>query len=247
MQAETLRIANRALCAAPDAPRIRAKLRRLLGNSSHFSLHDTGSASREALEQYIHGSFSDAYGADVTEFAPLLLELQCASSTSGVVGLRPAVDGPLFSEAYLDSPVEQFASELSGQSIERHDIIEVGNLAAIRPGACQLINIMLAALTSAAGFRYACLASTSKLERILHKQHFTLSSIAMADPVRLGKDAARWGSYYATEPRVLLVDLQATMATLNEQFLSAEIFRLYASNIKAFAPKLNSSTTVAEH
>jgi hypothetical protein len=213
-------------------------LYRLLGKRSDFALHDARSLRRPELENYTARCFERAYRAEVTDFAPLLLELCCTGSISGVAGVRPAGHEPLFLEHYLDEPVERVATAVAGQSIGRHEIVELCNLAALRPGACQLINIMLATVLYGAGFRYAGLVSTAQLERIVRKQHFVVESITAADPARLGAVSARWGSYYDSEPNVILVDLSATMAALHDHRLSAAIIRHYATTIDRLVDQL---------
>ena len=152
----------------------------------------------------------------------------------------------LFSEHYLDAPVEQVVSEFTGLCVERSEILEIASLAALRPGACQLINIMLLAVAHAAGFRYGCFASTSQLQRILSKQHFVVTALADADPACLGAYAARWGSYYETEPRVLLVDIEASLRSLQNQYLSAAFFELYAPLISETARQLKHAAAISK-
>jgi hypothetical protein len=206
-------------------------LHRLLGGVAELRLHGRHSLQRAELQAYIAMCFQRAYQAEVSEFAPLLLELSCAGSISGVAGLRPAASEPLFLEQYLDVPVEQVASRVAGQPVNRDEIVELCNLAALRPGACQLINIMLAAVLHAAGYRYASLAGTAQLERILCKQSFALIPVASADPARLGVAAAQWGSYYAASPKVLLVDLAQTMQAINTQRLASAVCEHFADTI----------------
>jgi hypothetical protein len=223
--------------------RMRSQLRRLLAKNSIFALHDQASPKRDELQQYVYDCFRRAYAADIAEFAPLLLELRCAERTSGVVGIRAAGQHSLFSEQYLDAPIERVVSDFTGQSVQRSQILEIASLAALRPGACQLINIMLVASAHAAGFRYGCFASTSQLQRILQKQHFSVATLAAAEPECLGDDAARWGSYYETEPRVLLVDIEASFQALQNQYLSAAFLELYAPLVRETSLQLMMATT----
>jgi hypothetical protein len=213
-------------------------LRRLLGSGSDFFLHDADSSQRNELESYITRCFEQAYNARINDFAPLLLELRCAGSASGAAGIRFASKAPLFLEHYLDVPVEQVASQVAGQPILRNEIVEMCNLAALRPGACQLINIVLAAALHAAGFCYAGFAGTAQLERIVRKQHFAVTAIAVADPARLGADADQWGSYYDTSPNVLLVDLQQTMEALRTQYLPTAVCAIFAETIDGLSTRL---------
>jgi hypothetical protein len=214
------------------------RLRRIIGTRSRFVLHGQGSPHRDALQAYIATCFARAYRAEVTEFAPLLLELRCAGKINGVAGIRPADRSPLFLEHYLDDPVERVAATLTGQPIERREIVELGNLAALRPGACQLINIILAATLHDAGFRYAGLVSTAKLERILRRQHFSVQNVVAADPARLGRAAAKWGGYYDSDPKVIWIDLAKTVAALHEQRLPAAICLHFAATIDQLAGQI---------
>lgn len=234
-----------SLGVEPQQHRAPHLLRRLLGTSAEFELHDACSARRPALEKYIAQCFQRAYQAEVTEFAPLLLELRCGHSTSGVAGIRPAGRAPLFFEHYLDVPVEEVAGQLAGQPVARHEIVEICNLAALRPGACQLINIILAAALHGAGFRYAGFAVTAQLERLICKQHFVVQPVAIADPARLGSAAAQWGSYYASSPNVLLVDLPRSMPILHSHYLPSAIFQIYADTIQSLSNSLGAFQRVA--
>jgi len=208
-------------------------LRRLLGRGSEFELHTADSSERVGIEQYIHRCFAKTYQADVTEFAPLLLSLRCAGSLSGAVGIRTADSSPLFAEAYLDRPLEQIASDISGSSIDRDELVEIGNMAAMRPGSGQLLNIILVAVMHGAGIRYAGFACTDILQKILRKQHFVFHSVATANPERLGDSAAQWGSYYDTDPSVILVDVPATLDELRSQYLSGAVLRFFKAEINS--------------
>ena len=56
-----------------------------------------------------------------------------------VVGLRPAMQGALFLEQYLDAPACQMIAARSGVPVRREQVIEVGNLAALAPGGALVI------------------------------------------------------------------------------------------------------------
>jgi hypothetical protein len=235
---ETQAISTLARPAAVKQQRAGSRsLRRLLGTRSAFELHAADSASRPELEAYIARCFERAYGATVAEFAPQLLELSCAGNISGVAGVRPASHSRLFLEQYIDESVEDLAAREIG-AVERHEIVELCNLAAFRPGACQLINIMLAPVLYGAGFRYAGLVSTAKLEGIIRKQGFSVRAVTRADPVRLGAAAADWGSYYDTAPNILFVDLERTMAALRGQRLAAAFLIHYRAQIRCLSDRL---------
>lgn len=229
---------------ALDRPRKAApkQLRRLLNVGSEFVLHDRQSCRPEQQERYIADTYSQAYQASVTEFAPYLLELTCGGSISGVAGIRPAMSNnaanKLFLEHYLDVPLDELVAPRVGKPTERAAYVEVCNLAARRPGACQLINIVLVASLYAAGFRYAGFVSTAQLERIVRKQHFSVRNIAVADPSRLGNVAGQWGNYYECSPNVLLVDIRKTLQNIREYTLPRAVLAFYVSSIEAVGQRL---------
>ena len=67
-------------------------------------------------------------------------------------GIRLASSGPTFLERYLDEPLEAAVTRLSGSSVSRAQLVEVGNLAALSAGSARIMIIavtwLLAAQTS---------------------------------------------------------------------------------------------------
>ncbi len=222
-----------------QVPRLPAMVRRLMRNNPCFRLHNTGSDRRPELQDYIRRTFAKAYDADVQVFAPLLLELRCAGSVSGVAGIRPAANTSLYVEHYLDEPAERAIRKTMGEAVSREQILEICNLAALAPGACQLINITLAAAVLAGGYRYAILAGTAQLRKILTKQNFVVRTLTSADPSRLGAGAGQWGRYYDTCPEVLIVDVRATVTALREQLLASALLDFLAADTRALGQELH--------
>jgi len=220
-------------------------LRRLLGNNPQFSLCHEGSSGRAVAEAYIADCFARAYGAQVTKFAPMLLALRCAGSVQAVIGLREAAREHLFLEQYLDEPVEQTLSAKCERQIARNDIMELGNLASLRPGVCQLVYLVLASALYRSGYRFAVFAGTSQVERIISKLNFSLHKIQPADPARLGNAANSWGTYYTTSPHVLVVDLQKSLPKLQENLLAAAVLEFYTDQIDELVGELKTRRQLA--
>ena len=178
------------LTVTSTAPDIRLPgmplLRRLLGANPEFCLYSSPAPERAAAEAYVADCFARAYGAEVTEFAPHLLAVRCAGQISGVAGIRPA-DQSLFSERYLDEPVDSLLGDLYGRRVSRAEVFELSNLAALRPGVCQLMYMVMAAFLYRAGFRYVVFAGTAQVERTVRKMSFAVTPLAPADPARLGE------------------------------------------------------------
>jgi len=213
-------------------------LRRLLGNSPQFAFLDEHAPNRAEAETYIANCFARAYGARVTQFAPMLLGLRCAGSLQAVIGLREAATEHLFLEQYLDAPVERTLAATLGHNVARNEIMELGNLASLHPGVCQLVYLVLASALQRAGYRYGIFAGTSQVQRIVGKLHFDFDIIRPADPARLGSAARNWGTYYATDPQVLVVDLHNSLPKLQDNLLAAAVLEIYSDQIDTLVNEL---------
>jgi len=215
-------------------------LRKLLRFNPQFNLHRSGSPDRLDVEHYIADVFAQAYGAEVTSFAPFLMSMHCAGNISAAAGIRPANSAPLFLEQYLDNPVEQVLSSGYGKNIARNEIFELGNLAALRPGVCQLIYLIMAGVMARTGLNYAVFAGTKQVAKGVSKLGFCMETIVAADPARLGSAAANWGSYYNNAPHVMVLDLSKSMDVLNGLPLPSILLSIYESQIAGLANHFNS-------
>jgi hypothetical protein len=215
-------------------------LHRLLRFNPEFNLHRAGSPDRVEVEHYIAKVFSQTYGAHVTEFAPFLLSMRCAGNISAAAGIRPADSGPMFLEQYLDSPAEEVLSNSFGKNIARHEIFELGNLAALRSGVCQFIYLIMAGVIARTDLSYAVFAGTKEVAKSVSKLGFQVNTITAADPARLGDAAANWGSYYDSEPHIMTMDAEKSMQTLRELSLPSILLKMYEPQIDELARHINS-------
>jgi hypothetical protein len=213
-------------------------LDRLLRLGPNFACYASGSPGRVALESYVGQQFLRAYDARVTEFLPDLLSMECQGSFSAAAGIRPARDAELFVERYLDDPVQDVLSELIGSRLSRYGIVEIGNLAATHRGATLLFFVIQAAILSAARYDWAIFAATRQVRKIVDKLQFVTFDLGTADPARLGPEAASWGSYYDTDPRVVVADVAATMQNLRRSALPAAVMAFFAKSIDDVALSL---------
>lgn len=160
---------------------------------------------RRELEQFIHKSFKLAYGAHVHHFMPQLMSLRDAKGELlAVCGLRSAGAGMLFLEAYLEEPVDRFLTGRAGREIAREDIIEVGNLAAFRPGMGRHLIAVLTAHLHEIGVHWVVFTAIPGLRNAFTKLGIELTPICSADRTRLPSECqAGWGSYYGKNPHVM--------------------------------------------
>ena len=81
---------------------------------------------------------------------------------------------------------------------------EVGNLAAIYPGAVRWLFVALTVKLFDEGYEWVVFTGTPVLRNVLHKLELDAVEIGPAKPERLAaEDRASWGTYYDTQPMVM--------------------------------------------
>lgn len=168
-----------------------------------------GQPGRPAVEQFVQRVFARMYGADISSFYPTLLSFSQLGALHGVVGYRPAAGATLFSEQYLDQPLERLISAYWDTPVERDQIVEVGNLALASPGQARWVIAAVTAFLHAAGYRWVMFTAVAPLINAFRRLGLKPIVLAPADPARLADDGQYWGSYYATRPSVCVGDIEA--------------------------------------
>jgi hypothetical protein len=173
----------------------------------HFrGQHDTG---RKPLEGFIHHIFQQAYGAEVRAFYPNLTAFTTCGRIRGVVGYRNGVAQPLFSEQYLDTPVEKAMTTHLDQIVERRHVVEVGNLALSGMGEARWVIAAMTVLLQAAGYRWVLFTAVKPLFNAFQRLGLRPVQIAIPDPKRLPDSGNYWGSYYEAGPMVYAGNIEA--------------------------------------
>jgi hypothetical protein len=167
-----------------------------------------GQRGRAEIEGYIRDVYRRRYGADVEAFAPVLVALRDAGDAIvAAAGYRPADRGALFLERYLPAPVET----LLAPAPPRAQIVEVGHLAATRAGEGRRLIVILGPHLAAQGFRWVVGTLTQELRSLFLRLGVAPLTLGIADPARLGAEAAQWGSYYDHRPVVLAGQIQQAL------------------------------------
>jgi hypothetical protein len=157
-------------------------------------LAERGDSRRAQLEQFVADVYAHAYRAELNEFPPMLAAITDPNDRPvGVIGARPAAEGPLFLEQYLDAPIECFVSARLATPIPRARIAEVGSLASTTPGFGKALMSSLAAYLDGAGFDVAVFTATRQLRNSIRKWNATTFDFGPANGDRLGEDRAHWG------------------------------------------------------
>lgn len=170
----------------------------------HISLLRAGHPARAHTERMIRQVYASAYGARLGSFPPLLVAaLDARDRPLCAAGLRTQHTG-FFSECYLDAPVETSISTMAGEPVARGEVIEVTTLAGVAPGLALDLAAFVIAHARRAGMHWGLFTATAPLRRALARAGLGARDLAPALAERVS-DAARWGSYYRTSPRVCAV------------------------------------------
>ncbi len=164
---------------------------------------DGDTVLRRRLENSVARHFASVYGARVSQFMPMLLGIESNGEIQAVVGLRPASDGHLFLQQYLDQPIDRLIEQATAMVTCESSVIEVGNLVSRSPGMARLLITALTHYLFTCEFQWVAFTGTPLLLNSFSRLTLSPVVLADADPARLAHDAREWGSYYATRPKVM--------------------------------------------
>lgn len=175
------------------------------GSRLALTLVDPAHEQRRITEAFVSAVFRKAYGATLSTFYPLLLGLtQDSGDYAAVAGIRPAGNASLFSEHYLDLPVERLLAA------PRAGIAEIGNLAPASAGQARWLICTLSAFLMGAGFTHVVFTSVPRLRNAFSRMGLPLVSLAEARRECLpAEQQAEWGTYYDCKPAVYAGDIVA--------------------------------------
>jgi len=159
---------------------------------------------RHSAEDFIKKIYAARYGARLETFPFRIIalldnrdEILCAA------GLRFFDDG-YFSERYLDTPIENAVSAISARPVNRNAIFEVTTLASRAPLATAEFIAEIGAFGERAGFEWSFFTLTRRLHLMVRRVGIALTCLGEADHQRIA-DSERWGTYYASQPKVYAV------------------------------------------
>ncbi len=217
-------------------------LSRLLSPAPTLGLHSAYCLERGQVEQYVFDQFRVNHGATVRDFMPLLLTLNCYGTHTAAVGVRPAYEHDLLLEQYLAEPAEKALAGIVGQSINREQLVEIGNLVATQRGASQLLFLILIAVLHQAGHEWLVFTATPQVQKTIKRLGFELYDLCAATPEGLSTDRlADWGSYYDSQPRVVAGCLSEAMSVLANRKVYTRRIALYQNRIDTLATMIRHS------
>jgi hypothetical protein len=179
-------------------------------------------AGRAPLEDFIHDIFELAYSARLSSFYPNLTAFSADGRLRGVIGYRDGMVKPLFSEQYLDQPIERMMSTHLGQEVDRRLLVEVGNLALLGPGDARWVIAAITAFLHAAGYRWVLFTAVKSLFNAFQRLGLNPIQLATPDPARLPDGGRSWGRYYQAGPVVCSGDIEAGWKKLSAHVSSSQ-------------------------
>ncbi|MEY8712747.1 hypothetical protein A9B99_08210 [Mangrovibacter phragmitis] len=166
----------------------------------------------EKSRKYIEKIYSDNYKAKINPDPDIIISCQNKSSGELVActGISFAAPGQhLFSERYLDTPLDTLILQQTGQSLSRHQVVEIGSLASDNPNvAADLIRIV-PIIAWLMGSKAILCTSTRRLRKLLAFHQIPFTMLAEASSTRLSpEEKAAWGSYYDQAPQTGVILLE---------------------------------------
>lgn len=189
----------------------------LTGGLPEVVIANASALERPTMEAFVAAEFLQQYSANVKNFMPWLLGLSCNEKLVGVAGMRPAKDGPLFIEQYLDRSIEDEVKLHTGLPVARQKIIEIGNLAGHYPGITRALFPLLTELLYKRGYQWCVCNTTPTVQNALFRLGIPIVPMVRAMPDRLGVARFAWGSYYSTETTVIAISPSAAHDVLMDK------------------------------
>lgn len=170
-----------------------------------FNIHTHSTVKRKEIECYISQIFKQTHQANIHHFMPILLEVSLQDTPQAAIGLTPGNIEHFFLEQYLSSSAEAQISAVTHQPIERHSIIEIGNLVFTNNGSGLILFSLMASILNKSNYRWIIFTATNEVKHLLERLNITLIPIAVAQP---NAEQTHWGSYYDHNPKVMVSDLK---------------------------------------
>lgn len=200
-----------------------------------FDLREHCDEDRGEIEGFIRRCFVAAHGARISHCMPRLLSLQDPrGELIAAFGLRAASNSSLFVETYLDRPVEDILQSRLGEAVRRDEIIEVGNLSALYPGAARWLIVALTAMLHDDGYKWVTFTGTTALRNGFSRLGLRPVELGAATLQHLPPaERADWGSYYDHSPMVMAGDIAYGYRALLQQRNLTELLRAGMNSIEA--------------
>lgn len=190
---------------------------------------------RKNAENFIKQGFKKAYGANIAITMPQILTVK-NGNFKAALGIRNA-QSVLFIEQYLSTPIEENISP-SVQKISRSEIVEIGSLYSNAHRFTLPLFLVTAVSLFYQHYQYLTFAGTSHVLNILQKAEVSYSIICDAKKSALTPSTDNWGSYYDTNPKVVVVALSSVINAIDKQPKYQKLFASLETKIAAVCKQM---------
>jgi len=186
------------------------------------TIHKPASPQYQEIKSFIENIFYRSYSAKISVNFPKIMALTNRNDKLiSAVGIRNAADNRLFLEQYLDKNIEEILSDLTQSKVERSDIVEIGSLASSQKNSARCLYVALSAYLKNENYQYAVMTGTEYLLKYFEKAGLKPRIITKAKQSKLIDQNVDWGTYYKTNPKVMVLDVANGYQVLN-RFLGIE-------------------------
>ena len=191
-------------------------------------LYKNDCPKKRELERFIRSTFSEHYDAELIHFYPYLFgAYDELNQPYAAVGYRKAEEQRLFLEQYLNSPIEEHLKKISTynqvNNIQRKHIVEIGNLAANKQGACRKLFQLLTQFFKRSDYQWIVFTGTRTVRVVLKRMRLEAYVIAPAAINNIeATQRNTWGSYYDQDPMVMAIPIKQVLpASFNKLSMTA--------------------------
>lgn len=163
---------------------------------------------RNDIEDFISRNFYESYGANVNYFSQVLVS--CNNQNDNLIaafGITKLAHHKAYLEQYLSNPIEKEISAFTGKKVKRSEIFELGNLAAIYPGATRKLIQRMAVDLYDLGARWVVFTANNLVINAFQKLSLSPTILKEANPNLLPNQGTNWGSYYKDKPQVMFIEV----------------------------------------
>lgn len=169
-----------------------------------ITIESRGSRGYAQGSALVRDKYRAVFSADVEphpDFFMVARRTADAATPAAVAGLTFAENGSLFSERYLDGPIEALIGAKEGTPVSRAGIMEIGSLASTELQAGAELMRTMPLVAWCLGQRYAICTATHQVRRMFSKLDMEFIALGLAGIDRLALEAqANWGDYYRNQP-----------------------------------------------
>jgi hypothetical protein len=178
-----------------------------------------GAPSYSLLQLMVSQTYRDNYQADILPAPDCFIALKTWDNRwASCFGVTFAQGGTLFSERYLNAPIETFIEEKFQKEAQRHQLAECGSFASsLIPGGGKTLLASLPWILWTSGIHYALVTVIPQVQKLFQLLSIPFLPLCSADSNLLSRtELEAWGSYYNSNPITGIIDTrQGVINTLD--------------------------------